>query len=846
MKLRFAWLPALLSFAPCVRASPAWPVPPRSTTGPASTAQDIDQNLTLIKGNNAPEARKLGAVKLLEAGNTEATSRLSGILQNKTPDLAAQIAVCAAIADFENPSPSLLDSLLTLLGDARPGLSDVLTAALHRFDSPLLVERLRPIALDPSSARLRRLAAITALGTTVDDKNAVATLAALLDDQSRSVRDAALAAFAQATGIAHPDPAAAREWWQAHDEMSPVDWLRAVNQARTSQVRAMTAERSELTKRLIASYREAYLHTAEAGRSRFLQSLLADTLPSVRLLGLDLINDLITDRKEINPELRPIIVDTLADPDPKVRTMAARMVSDLRLTVAMAKLTDALARESDDDVRAAQVAALGRLDDIEAVPTLIERLNDESPLVVGESAVALGSLARRGREDSQLTASVTKVLLDRYQATSPAEAELCEKLLLAMTAVGAPEFLSIFKREISPDRTASVRRIAIGGLAAMNDPAVAATVRPLLASKEPEIRLAVMDALGKCGRSKDDLDVLNGHLGVEREPDAGVRQRAWDSYLLIVQRLTPEQRLSIADSFDLPDDKTAQRRRLDILKALKADATVYDALSPERKVDQLEQMADAQVKIAEFVGAAASLEQATGLLKDPSSPRYSDLSARCVAALLRGREDERALERIGELTDGESVNGELLDSRALSDVLRDEIRSRIGSGESVTDLNGALKLIALSGPFTRKTGPSFEREIDALRSEAISRRDAAIDGVLATLPNDPEAESKLIQDDNNAVLSRVYRRLSAPPASSTPTMDSDDRLIKLARRLAPQWNGYALDASPEQKAESLSRLRELCEAPKEDHSAVPVPESATSAPVEKTPNPQTASSTSEP
>ncbi len=836
------WSLALASFPQNLRASPAWPPPPRATSRPttsagsdqrAAAAQELDQNLTLIKGNNAPEARKLGALKLLEANDVEATRKLDDLLRSKTPDLAAQIGVCSAIADFEHPPPTLMFPLLALLGDPRPGLAEVLVPALHRFERTPLIDQLRPIAMDRSENRPRRLAAIAALGATGDEKAAVTTLVDLLDDTSRSVRVAALAALGVATGIAHGDAVTAKKWWTAHAALSQADWLRSVNEARSGQIRSLAAEKTELTKRLIAAYRDTYLHTPEAARTKFLQSLLADALPAVRSLGLDLINDLITDRKEINQELRPLIVGTLIDPDPKVRMMAARMVSDLRMTVALVKLTDAAARESSDDVRAAQIAALGRLDDVKAIPTLIERLSDESSLVVGEAAVALGNLARRGHASAEETELVGKVLRSSFDKTPIDDPDQREKLLLAMANLDTPNLRPLFEREMGPDRRPSIRRAAIAGLASGGDPSVAELVRPLLSSPEPEIRLAVVDALGKCGRTMEDLNDLARHLGTEREPDANIRQRAWDSYLLVLQHLPAQDRFATAERFDLADDKTAQRRRLDILKALKADAAVYDPLSADQKVELLEQTAAAQLHLADFVAAAASLEQATGLLKDPESPRYAALAGKCVAALLHGHEDEHAIQRLRELTDGELPNGEVSDVDSLAKVLRDELRSRISTADAASDYENVLDLLALSTEFIHKVGPGFEQEAEAIRTEALSKRDAAIDHLLAAIASDPEAEARLVKDDQTAVLSRIYQKLTMSPATTSRAMDDEERLVKLARRLAPQWPGYAADASEEEKSDSLTHLREICETSKQNHSAVRSIESTTSAPAEK-------------
>lgn len=829
------WL-AVLSIAYDAAAAPAWPTPPRNaskpTTSPSTGPRETDQNLALIRGNNTADARKLGALRLLEIGGREASKLLADILQKKPADLPAQIAVCAAIADSPHADPNLLPPLLDVLGDPRPGLEGVLVPALQRFDRSQVVERLRPLALETSQRRPKRLAAIDALGSMGEEKNAVAVLRVLLDDASRSLRAAALDAFSQATGIAHPDIAAAKDWWDKHSQMSTVEWLRTVNNARNGQVRALSGEKTELARRLIASYRDIYLQTPESARPPYLKSLLTDSLPAVRLLGLDLINDLITDRKEIDPAIKPLVAGTLVDPDPRVRMMAARMVSDLRLSVGLAKLTDAISRELVDEVRAAQVAALGRLDDLLAIPALTEKLADESAVVVAESATALGNLARKGRAEPQVSDAIARVLEDRYEKIPKSDPELREKLLIAMANIDAPVMRPIFVRELREENGVGLRRAAMIGLSAGGDASVAAMVRPLLASSDPELRLAAVDALAKCGRLNVDLDALARLLGPEGEPDPAVRQRAWDAFLAVLQHAAPHERLAVADSFNLPDDKIAQRRQLDILKTLRADAVAYESLSDDQRLDLLEKTARAQLQLAEFSAAAATLEQATGLLNDLESPRYAAFSTECVAALLKGREDEHAVRRLMELSDGQPINGELADIQPLARALCDELEARIASADDALDLESAMKLTTLSGKFAESAGPDVARDLAAWRAQAIAKRDGIIDDLLSQLAGDPEAEARLMKDNPQAVLSRIYQKLAGAP-ESVPANGDEELLVRLARRLAPQWEGYSADTTPEERTASLNDLRDKCAPPAPEARLMAPSDSSTSAPAEK-------------
>lgn len=236
-------------------AASSEPASTQVTTSQAANAKVFEENLSLIKGNNTPEARKLGAERLLETGSEDALSRLIDILNNPTPDLPAQLAVCQAIAASEKPPASLVEPLLSLLGDGRPGLVEGVAQAIRRFESSLVVGKLRPIAQAQGGPRARRLAAIRALGQLGDEIQAIGVLAGLFKDEDRAVRNAAFIAFSEATGVA--DPQAASEWYESRKSKSGMDWLKSIVDARSQQVLRLKAEKSELSRRLVAAYREA-------------------------------------------------------------------------------------------------------------------------------------------------------------------------------------------------------------------------------------------------------------------------------------------------------------------------------------------------------------------------------------------------------------------------------------------------------------------------------------------------------------------------------------------------------------------------------------------------------------
>ncbi len=792
---------------------------PGASSGPISGGHTLDEISALITGNNTPEARQFGAAQLLAAGRKDAIQRLAAILSADPPDLAAQTAVCAAIADVNQPPIELMEPLLNMLGDPRAGLADALPKAIRRFDSRIVVGRIGQIAADPSQTQSRRLVAIQSLGTLGNDFSAMDLLARFLEDKDRAIQRAALSAFTQATGVSGLDAAAAAAWWKRTAALSRLDRLEAINASRFEQVQSLQDEKAELTRRLVAAYREAYLGSNEANRAKYLQGFLGDRLATVRLLGLELINTLITDRQEISQETKAKVSELVADADTRVRLRAAKMVGDLRLAGGLTMLLEALSREADGEVRAAQVNALGRLDDVSVVPVLTDRLDDEVSAVVGEAAAALGHLARSDRNGPALRDKISRSLVERLGSVAADDIDLRVRFLLAMTGIGGEMFRPFFLTEMGPDRPLRVRRAAVSCLASYADQQAANSIRPLLSSAEAELRLSAVEAMATCGRSREDLSLLAGHLEAGREPDSTIRARAWESYLAIAAQLPPDDRIRISDEFNKPGDKASQRQRMEILRALRTDPIAFEQLTREGRIDVLERMADAQLTQPDYAAAAASLEQALPMIGEQDAQRYATFAARLIAALLQGRQDAAAIERVGELTDGQQINGELPNPEELGVVFRKEIESRIAAASEAATFSDALSLIAQASQFSGEFGKPFADDLDRLKAEALAKRDREIARLVDALGGDAAAETNLLNHGRAAVLPRLLAELESEIASASPNHEREAIMLRLVKRLAPEWEGYEPDAGRDQKISALARLRASWEAPKPAVSA---------------------------
>jgi HEAT repeat protein len=650
-----------------------------------------------------------------------------------------------------------------------------------------------------------------------DNFQVVAALIDLAQDKNAQIRSAALLALAVVSGIEHIDADAAQAWWQQHKSMSQADWAAEMNERRITQYNRLRAERSLLTTRLIAADREVFLHTAEADRPRKLLAFLSDELPEIRDLGLDLVNAAITDRKDVTPEIKVRLTEMIADPNPALRLKVTQIIGDLRLTGTVSKLIEALGVEVDHRVRSALVNAIGRLDGSQAVPALVERLNDDVPSVVAQTAMALASIARTTPTDDPVTLqAVSSALLERFALIPRQDDELREKFLDAMTRIGAESFRPVFKAEMAADRSVRIRRAAVAGLATYADLAAADEILPLVSSAEPEMRLAAVTALGKCGRRESDLTALNSRLDGKSETDPAVRQRAWESFMTIAQRLPPQDHLRITEQFARLDDKAAQRQRLELLTALRSGGQRFEQLKSKRsdkRPDVLEAMADAHGKLGESAAASACLTQAVELIQDPTNPRYTALAVRSVALLLAGHEDESAVLRLKELTTGDGHNGPMPDTTPLVDAVVNEATLRNDAITDAATYNDATRLLDLLGPMAGRLAPGFGKRLDALRNDAVAKRNASIDALLTSIAVDPQAETRLLGFGADVVLRRLSARLTDLPTTTAPSSLSEEKLVLLAKRLAPDWPGYAVDAPSPQRTSALEALKIIALTP---------------------------------
>jgi HEAT repeat protein len=107
------------------------------------------------------------------------------------------------------------------------------------------------------------------------------------------------------------------------------------------------------------------------------------------------------------PTAVPVLIEMLDDPDPGVRSAAADALAKIGDPEAGPALDDRFRTELSSEVRSMLAAALGAVGRTQAIPMLIESLNDPWDALRGCAAWSLGHLKALEAEDA-LTQAVTR------------------------------------------------------------------------------------------------------------------------------------------------------------------------------------------------------------------------------------------------------------------------------------------------------------------------------------------------------------------------------------------------------------------------------------------------------
>ena len=501
-------------------------------TGPAADEVEEVRLTTLVSLitdlRTTPEARSFLLKDLLANGNQAATLAVSEILTTSS-EPAVLTAVCIALSELDQPDQALLEDLLALVREYDGPVRLAAAQALSAYGGAEAAAAMGRFVLDPGHPLSARLAAMQALAEIPEPPESIDALIQALDDPRPEIHSSARTHLLQ-MGLEDlgPNGAAWGDWWAEHRQDSPVERLGTVLKHKKRRLRVAEQALSAAAARNLVLLREIYDRSTEAEKTERLGLLLRDAEPGVRTLGLELVNAMIADRKDVPPEVLQPLRELVSDPVAEVRRKAIPLLRDLRIPADVGLLLGAREGETNDTVLCELFNALGRFGDARAIEHLVPYLSPRyAPVVIGEAADSLGLLLGSARstppeEEPPARVRAIQALLERFENTPAEQAELRERFLKAMAKIADARFEPSFLAHLD-DARSGTKSAAIQGLATLGDSA--RRQRPGSSDRRPGPRPA-----GREGRPpRSPVGATRPRGGIDRDDSArgvgGLRAR---------------------------------------------------------------------------------------------------------------------------------------------------------------------------------------------------------------------------------------------------------------------------------------------------------------------------------
>lgn len=318
--------PALAQFAPLVRL-PVKARAPRDVSGAIATIRDADA---------APATRAAAAQELVHAQTPDDRARVLALLAPDA-DAEARRVILAAASEVTTSDPWMVPALSALVcppGPPAPAVDDA-----------------------------DQLKAIAALGAVRSRESAQTLVNALCKAESPEERDAAHAALVRSTGRAalKADCQAWSEWLSRAMIAPELEWMREQAEGQADRADALSRQLALATGRIVDVLRRSYIDApGSEDRVKLVTAWLADDLPEIRRLGVELVNRELANARQIDPRVARLALGLLADPVPDLRARAADLAFSLGPDGAGEAVANALLSETDPLVAAALLRATTR------------------------------------------------------------------------------------------------------------------------------------------------------------------------------------------------------------------------------------------------------------------------------------------------------------------------------------------------------------------------------------------------------------------------------------------------------------------------------------------------------
>jgi len=328
-------------------------------------------------------ARRRAAGKLLASGWKESLDLLSSLLKMENqPEVVTAIA--DAVSEVGDPPKAIFDALMGAYERSADAVRESLEIAITQYPPAVAIPEISSVIHDKEIAVADRVALIALLSRFVEVETVDALIPCLDKNEPAPIRESAGKALAMITGV---DLGGSRlrweNWWERHRSAGR-EGLLAANierlQEELKEVRKRNRqyrdERSSLISSLVHWIEQAYALEPKDHRPGMLVALLGDDWQEIRLLGLRLIEQAMSNGEPMPAEVTDAVAGCVEDSSAEVRAGAIRQLIFLDGVRAGSLAAIRLENEGDLTVRLALEAALARYPSKDGESVLFKRFVD--------------------------------------------------------------------------------------------------------------------------------------------------------------------------------------------------------------------------------------------------------------------------------------------------------------------------------------------------------------------------------------------------------------------------------------------------------------------------------------
>jgi HEAT repeat protein len=710
----------------------------------------------------------------------------------------AQIAVAEAIARVGASDTRYLDPLMAMLTGKEPAVRAPAARALASYRNGDVIRTMLYIARGRRRDREVRQVTIEALGRVLD-KTVVDALVDLLDDPDKAIGRAAADSLARLTGIRTfgQDAAQWKRWWRLNKDKDQSAWLSDLADSLARAKASLEADNARLRDRLAKAMEDLYTTTPPAGRDALLMTMLRDPLADVRLVGTQVASRRVQMHEDVPDEIRLQVQSMLADESPRVRRQVALLHANINGQQTVRLLTERLGTEESNEVRQAILMTLGQLRSPETLELVLAEVDAGDP---GVSTAAAGAVRRIAEAhpltDEQVRKAGDALMKEYQQAAQQANGDSHrEALLTAMGAVGDPRLLPMLKNALK-DPAATVRLAAVEGTARLGGTSAAPALAPFVGDADRGVRQAAIAALGRLG-ARAHLQAVITRTDPAVESDAAVRTQAWEVCVTLLQQASPVEIRAVLDA--LGDREDAVSRRIELMRLYVA--ALERNRSPERSAARRE-LGVALLAADSPAQAATHLGKAHELMVESGDADATSVWLEWVMALLRA-DDLAAIKLLAQQPD------EATFTEAYG-LVRTRMKQLAQQGSWPAYI--AMAEAAVSQLAQRVPSDWLEEvtsQLDDARAKMLSADRQTVARLVGQCLQGDEAARQDARQQLQALSDRAViplveelrKVLQAEPANP----QAEKVLLELLKTVAPDLNGYDLEAARETKLEIVGR-----------------------------------------